>query len=40
MGVYIPDEDIYVIGFSNCDCHSPTQIVKDMAKTFLKEAKK
>ncbi len=40
MGVYIPDEDIYVIGFSNCDCHSPTQIVKDMAKTVLKEAKK
>lgn len=40
MGIYIPDEDIYVIGFSNCDCHSPTQIVKDMAKTVLKESKK
>jgi len=35
MGVYIPTEDIYVLGFSNCDCHSPTQIVKDMAKLTL-----
>lgn len=35
MGVYIPSEDIYVLGFSNCDCHSPTQIVKDMAKLTL-----
>ncbi|PKW20416.1 serine hydrolase domain-containing protein [Flavobacterium lindanitolerans] len=38
MGVYIPDEDIYVIGFSNCDCNSPTQLVRDIAseawKTF------
>jgi len=40
MGVYIPDEDIYVIGFSNCDCHSPTQIVKDMAKAVLDNSKK
>lgn len=23
MGVYIPSEDIYVIGFSNCNCDSP-----------------
>ena len=35
MGVYIPTEDIYVLGFSNCDCHSPTQVVKDMAKLTL-----
>lgn len=40
MGIYIPDEDVYIIGFSNCDCHSPTQIVKDMAKAVLKDAKK
>ncbi|MCU0435408.1 MAG: beta-lactamase family protein [Bacteroidia bacterium] len=31
MGVYIPGKDIYVLGFSNCDCNSPTQTVKDIA---------
>jgi len=31
MGVYIPSLDIYVIGFSNCDCNSPTQLVRDIA---------
>ncbi|MDD2791661.1 MAG: serine hydrolase [Sediminibacterium sp.] len=35
MGVYIPSEDIYVIGFSNCDCNSPTKIVQDIAKLTL-----
>lgn len=35
MGVYIPSKDIYVIGFSNCDCNSPTQIIKDIAKLAL-----
>ncbi|ANF51484.1 serine hydrolase [Chryseobacterium glaciei] len=40
MGVYIPSEDIYVIGFSNCDCHSPTEIVKNIAKETLNLAKK
>lgn len=41
MGVYIPSEDIYVIGFSNCDCNSPTQVTLDIAKltleTFIKK---
>lgn len=32
MGVYIPNKDIYVLGFSNCDCNSPTQLVRDLAK--------
>lgn len=32
MGVYIPETDIYVVGFSNCDCHSPTQLVRDIAE--------
>ncbi|AZA80471.1 serine hydrolase [Chryseobacterium lactis] len=32
MGVYIPVEDIYVIGLSNCDCHSPTEITRNIAK--------
>lgn len=42
MGIYIPQEDIYVIGLSNCDCNSPTQVTKDIAllaiKTFKKSA--
>lgn len=37
MAVYIPEKDIYVVGFSNCDCNSPTQIVKDMAKLALED---
>lgn len=37
MAVYIPEKDIYVVGFSNCDCNSPTQIVKDMAKLTLED---
>lgn len=36
MGVYIPDLDIYVLGLSNCDCNSPTQVVKDIAGLALK----
>lgn len=40
MGVYIPSEDIYVLGFSNCDCNSPTQIVKDIAELALKDSQK
>lgn len=35
MGVYIPSEDIYVVGFSNCDCNSPTQVTLDIAKLTL-----
>ncbi|MBF03102.1 MAG: serine hydrolase [Flavobacterium sp.] len=34
MAVYLPDEKIYVIGLSNCDCHSPTNIVKDVASIY------
>ncbi|WP_310586238.1 hypothetical protein [Lacihabitans soyangensis] len=33
MGVYIPSEDIYVVGFSNCN--SPTQVTLDIAKLTL-----
>jgi len=35
MGVYVPGEDIYVIGLSNCDCHSPTEITKSIAAIAL-----
>lgn len=37
MAVYIPSEDIYVLGFSNCDCNSPTQVIKDIAELTLKK---
>ena len=37
MAVYIPSVDLYVLGFSNCDCNSPTQLVKDIAKLTLEE---
>jgi len=40
MAVYIPSEDIYVVGFSNCDCNSPTQLVKDIAQLALEHLKK
>jgi len=40
MAVYIPCEDIYVVGFSNCDCNSPTKIIQDMAAIALKSYKK
>ena len=40
MGVYIPSEDIYVIGLSNCDCISPTQITQDIAKIALESLTK
>ena len=32
MGVYIPNEDIYVIGLNNCDCNSPTKITREIAE--------
>lgn len=35
MGVYIPSADIYVIGLSNCDCNSPTQVTRDIAALVL-----
>ncbi len=35
MGVYIPSEDIYILGFSNCDCHSPTQTTLRIAELVL-----
>lgn len=31
MAVYLPGKDIYVIGLSNCDCFSPTQLTRDIA---------
>lgn len=36
MGVYIPEKDIYVLGLSNCDCISPTEIAREIAGLALK----
>jgi CubicO group peptidase (beta-lactamase class C family) len=36
MGVYIPGADIYVLGLTNCDCNSTTQLVRDIAAAALK----
>ena len=40
MAVYIPSEDIYVIGLTNCDCFSPTKITQDIAKLVLEKLSK
>ncbi|MCG6186920.1 serine hydrolase domain-containing protein [Maribellus maritimus] len=31
MAVYVPEMDIYVVGLTNCDCNSPTQVTRDIA---------
>ncbi|WP_369993017.1 serine hydrolase domain-containing protein [Winogradskyella sp.] len=35
MAVYVPDLNIYVVGFSNCDCNSPTQVIRDITKVTI-----
>lgn len=37
MGIYVPSLDIYVIGFSNCDCNSPTRATRDIASIVINE---
>ncbi|SOD12880.1 serine hydrolase domain-containing protein [Pedobacter xixiisoli] len=37
MGVYIPSKDIYVVGLTNCDCNSPTQVTRDIAKIVIEK---
>ncbi|MCW2263963.1 MULTISPECIES: serine hydrolase domain-containing protein [Sphingobacterium] len=39
MAVYIPSRDIYIVGLSNCDCHSPTELVREIAKITLEVMK-
>ncbi|MFN3851509.1 MAG: serine hydrolase domain-containing protein [Spirosomataceae bacterium] len=39
MGVYIPSQDLYVVGFTNCDCNSPTQLTQEIAKLALQNLK-
>lgn len=31
MGVYLPKEDVYVIGLTNCECNSPTKVTQEIA---------
>ncbi|MBK8608511.1 MAG: beta-lactamase family protein [Chitinophagaceae bacterium] len=40
MAVYLPGEDIYVIGLNNCDCNSPTEITKQIASLALENSMK
>lgn len=35
MGIYLADQEIYVIGLSNCDCNSPTKITRKIAHLYL-----
>lgn len=40
MGVYVPSLDIYVVGFSNCDCNSPTKVTRAIADLTIEYLKK
>ena len=40
MGVYVPSLDIYVVGFSNCDCNSPTKITRELTKLIIEQINK
>lgn len=40
MGVYLPGEDIYVVGLTNCDCNSPTILTENMAKLVIAQTVK
>lgn len=35
MGVYEPTKQIYVIGLSNCDCNSPTELTREIATLLI-----
>ncbi len=35
MAIYIPEEDIYIVGLTNCDCKSPTQLIKSIAELII-----
>ncbi|MFN3753285.1 serine hydrolase domain-containing protein [Flavobacterium sp.] len=40
MGIYLPGENIYVLGFTNCDCISPTVLTQNIAKLVLENSQK
>jgi CubicO group peptidase (beta-lactamase class C family) len=35
MAVYIPGEDIYVVGLTNCDCNSPTALTENITELVI-----
>lgn len=39
MAVYVPGLDLYVAGLSNCDCHSPTAMVQDLAAYLIRTSR-
>lgn len=39
MGVFIPEKELYVVGLTNCDCISPTQLTLDIAALVLESIK-
>lgn len=40
IGVYVPGEDIYVVGLTNCDCNSPTVLTENIARLVITETVK
>ncbi len=40
MAVYVPSEDLYVVGLTNCDCKSPTAITRTIAQLFIPKTNK
>lgn len=38
MAVYLPGTDVYVIGLNNCDCNSPTEITREIAKLVIEKS--
>ncbi|SDG87464.1 CubicO group peptidase, beta-lactamase class C family [Pedobacter terrae] len=37
MGVYVPGEDIYVVGLTNCDCSSPTLLTENITCLVIRQ---
>jgi CubicO group peptidase (beta-lactamase class C family) len=40
MGIYVPSEDIYVVGLTNCDCNSPTLLTENIARLVIAQLTK
>lgn len=37
MAVYLPEQDIYIVALSNCDCNSPTELARQIAVAILND---
>jgi len=40
MGIYVPSEDIYVVGLTNCDCNSPTLLTENITRLVIAQLTK